>query len=158
MASNHPPRLSCEGTFLKTHIWIFLLAVAMLTPDGHATEPVPRMTGARLLDRLESVEPAKVAWGPESKASREELAYLQTARNIEFVQGYIAALYDATEGKDWCYNSKYKSPKPDTFWDESRWGLYRLPPAQLRRNAAELLVAIWREKWPCAAIERGRQK
>jgi hypothetical protein len=132
--------------------------MALTIPNGHATEPAPRMTGERLLERLENIDPAMVAWGPNSKGTREELAYLQTVRNIEFVQGYVAALYDATEGRDWCYNPKYKSPKPDTFWDESRWGLHRLPPAQLKRNAADLLVAIWREKWPCVSIEQGRRK
>jgi hypothetical protein len=116
------------------------------------------MTGERLLKQLERVDPASVPWGPNSNVSREELAYLHTVTKVEFVHGYVDALYDATEGKAWCYNAKYKVPKPDTFWDESRWGLHRLSPVQLKQNAADLLVEIWREKWPCPANQWGPKK
>lgn len=137
---------------------VVLLALALAAPTMQAAAPAPRMTGERLLKRLASVDPATVPWGPASKGSREELAYVHTVTNVEFVQGYVAALYDATEGKAWCYNAKYKVPKPDTFWDESRWGLHRLSPAQLQRNAADLLVEIWRDKWPCPPSQQARQK
>lgn len=154
MATHHPHVIQSESARLSASNATIVLVLAMVCtiPCSQAAEPAPRMTGERLLKRLEPVDPATVAWGPKSKGTREELAYLHTTKNIEYVQGYFAALYDATEGKGWCYNAKSKNPKPDTFWDESKWGLHRLPPAQLKRNAAELLVGIWREKWPCSPI------
>lgn len=137
---------------------VLLLAVTLAISAAHAVAPAPRMTGERLLKRLESVDSSSVPWGADSKFSREELAYLHTVTNIEFARGYVEALYDATEGKEWCYDGKHKIPKPDTFWDESRWGLYRLSPERLKRNAADLLVEIWREKWPCPANQQQRQE
>lgn len=116
------------------------------------------MTGERLLKLLDGADPASVPWSPDSNVSREELAYLHTVTNVEFVQGYVAALHDATEGKVWCYDAKHKVPKPDTFWDESRWGLGRLSQTQLKRNATDLLVEIWREKWPCVPNQHGGQR
>lgn len=135
-----------------------LLVLVLAVQGSQAVTPSPRMTGERLLKRLESVDPVTGPWSLDSNVSREELAYLHTVTNVEFVQGYVAALYDATEGKTWCYSEKYKVPKPDTFWDESRWGLNRLSSAQLKRNAADLLVEIWRSKWPCPPSQRGKQK
>jgi hypothetical protein len=136
---------------------VMLLALVMVIPVSQAVAPAPRMTGEGFLKRLENVDPASVPWGPDSKGTREELAYLHTVNNVEFVRGYIDALYDATEGTAWCYRAKSKTPKPDTFWDESRWGLNRLPPEQLKRNAAALLVEIWRQKWPCAPAGKGQK-
>ena len=135
-----------------------VLALTFALPSTQAVTPAPRMTGESLLKRLEGVDPATVPWKPGSNFSRGELADLHTVTNVEYVQGYIAALYDATEGKAWCYSTKYKIPKPNTFWDESRWGLNRLPLVQLKRNAADLLVEIWREKWPCLASQPGEQE
>jgi hypothetical protein len=127
-----------------------LLIVLMLAgPACLADAPAPRMTGERLLKKLEPVEAAALTPDPTGKLTQEELASLHTTWNVEFVQGYLAALYDETEGKTWCYDPKSKTPKPDTFYDESRWGLHRFTPAQLKRNAAALLVEVWREKWPC---------
>lgn len=139
---------------------VLLLALALATPASQAQRVAvaPWMTGERLLKRLESVDPASVPWGPDSKISRDELAYHHTVANVEFVQGYVAALHDATEGKAWCYNEKYKIPKPDTFWDESRWGLRRLSPEQLKQSAPDLLVEIWRQKWPCPPNHQRMQK
>lgn len=152
------PRPHRDGTGLIECVMKYaamLLALMFTLPSAQAVTPAPRMTGESLLKRLEGVDPATVPWKPDSNFSREELAYLHTVTNVEYVQGYIAALYDATEGKAWCYSTKYKVPKPDTFWDESQWGLNRFPPAQLKRNAADLLVEIWREKWPCLPSHRG---
>lgn len=137
---------------------LMLLALALAVPACRADAPAPRMTGERLLKLLEPVDVAEISPDPAGKFTREELASLRTMRNIEFVQGYLAALYDETEGKAWCYNAKYKIPKPDTFWDESRWGLHRFASADLKRNAANLLVEVWREKWPCPSNRPGNLK
>jgi hypothetical protein len=136
-----------------------LLHVLILAgPACLADAPAPRMTGERLLKKLEPVEAAAISPDPAGKFTREELASLHTMRNVEFVQGYLAALYDETEGKTWCYDPKSKTPKPDTFYDESRWGLHRFTPTQLKRNAAALLVEVWSEKWPCPSNRHGGAK
>lgn len=133
-----------------SHYLLFLLITAGAAYSVKATDaPTHWMTGEHLLKRLEPVDPATVPWRPDSKWSREELAEQQAVVNTEFVRGFVAALHDATEGRSWCFNHAYKVPKPDTFWEESRWGLARLAPAQLKGNAADLLVDIWRQKWPC---------
>jgi hypothetical protein len=114
------------------------------------------MTGEKLLKKLDPVNPRDVPWTPQSGVSRDELAAMHTHSNIEYARGYIEALHDATEGKDWCYDTKHQTPNPGGFWDESRWGLFHLSDAQKKRSAAELLPEIWRAKWPCPSGQRGK--
>ena len=116
------------------------------------------VSGEDLLKDLEKVDPATVPWTPASTISRDELAYHYTVRNTEFVRGYIAALRDATQGNAWCVNTRYKDPKPDTLWEQSRSGLEALPKARLKENAATLLIDLWRTKWPCSPNSEGRPK
>ena len=137
---------------------LFALALVMAAPACLADAPAPRMTGERLLEKLTPVAAASVSPDPTGKFTQDELASFHTMRNVEFVEGYLAALYDKTEGKAWCYDAKSKTPKPDTFWDESRWGLHRFTPAQLKQNAATLLVEVWRQKWPCPSDRSGEAK
>jgi hypothetical protein len=117
----------------------------------------PWMTGAGLLKKLEPVRPQDVPWTPKSGVSREELAALHTNTNIEYARGYVAALHDATEGTAWCFDARHQTPNDEDFWNASRWGLASLPDDQRKRNAARLLPAIWRAKWPCPTSSRGQQ-
>lgn len=136
---------------------VLLLALGFAASTVDAGALTPRMSGERLLKQLEPVEAGAIAEAA-GKFSKDELASLRTMRNVEFVQGYLAAVFDQTEGTAWCYDPKSKTPKPDTLWDESRWALHRFSATQLKRNAAELLTEIWREKWPCSSGgARGRQ-
>lgn len=145
-----------------SHFLLYLLVAATgCYASAEAAEPAmqpatPWMTGQRLLTLLEPVSPDAVSWSSDSKFTKDELAVHYTTANVEYVRGYIAALHDATEWKSWCPNPQYKVPKPDTFWDESRWGLASLSPAQLQHNAADLLVDIWRRKWPCPSSYKRR--
>ena len=134
---------------------ILLLGSALVLPAAaqHANA-APWVTGEQLLRKLAAVSPQEVPWTPQSGISREELAAMHTRTNIEYVRGYVEALHDATEGKAWCYRDAQRVPTPETFWDESRWGLGRLSPTQKTRSAAELLPAIWGEKWPCPTGQR----
>jgi hypothetical protein len=141
---------------MRTMIPMLCAALALPAAAQHA-KVAPWVTGAQLLKKLESVRPHDVPWTPQSGVSREELAAMHTHTNVEYVRGYVEALHDATEGTAWCYSDKYQAPNPETFWDESRWGLGRLSAADRKRSAAELLPAIWRAKWPCRA-ERGSQR
>jgi hypothetical protein len=117
------------------------------------------MTGETLLRQLRPVDPATMPAERAGRAynlPREALAEIHTMNNVAYFQGYVESLYDATEGTTWCYNAKAKTPKPDTFMEESEAGLKRLSPDQLKRGAADLLVEIWRARWPCP--ERRRQQ
>jgi hypothetical protein len=136
---------------------MLLLGAAFALPAAaqHA-RVAPWVTGEQLLRKLEPVSPQDVPWSPQSRVSREELADLHTHANLEYARGYVEALHDATEGKAWCYSDKHRAPNPETFWDESRWGLGRLSAAEKKHSASELLPAIWRAKWPCPAPQ-GRQ-
>jgi hypothetical protein len=130
----------------------FRLAVALAIPLSCGAQPAalaPWVTGEILLKKLQPVDPRRVPWSPKSNVSREEQAAMHTNTNVQFARGYVAALHDATEGKVWCFNPKNQTPNDEDFWDASRWGLAQLPAKQLPHNAADLLPAIWRVKWPC---------
>jgi hypothetical protein len=144
---------------LRNRAVLLALVVAVAAPASHAADPGPRMTGESLLRRLKPVDPATVIV-PDNvpgNLTKQDLAELHDRNNYEFAQGYLDALYDATEGTAWCYDWKIKNPKPDTFFDVSRSALRRFPADQLKRPAAELLVEIWRAKWPCSADRRSRK-
>ncbi|HEY0490760.1 MAG TPA: Rap1a/Tai family immunity protein, partial [Telluria sp.] len=76
--------------------------------------------------------------------------------NGEFVHGYIQAVHDASEGREWCWtNSK---PKPHTLIEDTRRHLQQLPHAELRSNAAALIVEHWRKRFPCSTKAERRPK
>lgn len=149
---------TCRQTVMRKRVALFLaLTVAVTVSQAQRPATAPRMTGERLIVKLTPVDPASITPNPRSVLTATDLAEYRGITNREFVEGYISAVYDATEGRTWCRNEKNRTPKPDTLWDESRFGLHRLPPEQLKRNAAELLVEIWREKWPCPDGERRKK-
>ncbi|MBQ5948270.1 Rap1a/Tai family immunity protein [Massilia sp. ST3] len=113
----------------------------------------PWMTGERLVKLMGNVNPAELAWTPESPfPSSAMAAEYRDMLNGEFVQGYLHALHDASEGKEWCW-SRHK-PKPDTLISAATHSLQRMPAHQLERNAADLVIEVWRKTWPCPANQR----
>lgn len=68
---------------------------------------------------------------------------------------YIDGVHDLSEGKSWCYSARYRPGREALQSDVAYW-LRQMPPTQLKRNASELIVEIWRKRWPCA--DRGREK
>lgn len=68
--------------------------------------------------------------------------------NAERARAYIEGVHDLSEGKSWCYSQRYE-PGPDALLDDIYVGLHKLPPQLLKGNAADLIVDIWRKKWPC---------
>jgi hypothetical protein len=115
-----------------------LFAIALALPaqadDDHRPLPpipaeAPWMTGAQLLQKL-----SKPAEATEAEV-------------------YIRGVYDATEHKEWCHagpNGKsLPKPRAADVQSQARAAMAALPAAQLRRNAAELLTAMWQEKHPC---------
>lgn len=138
---------------------LLLLIVVVQAQASHA-QPIaelPWMTGERLVKFLGNVDPRTVHWTPDSPfRSRAIAAEYHDLANGEFVHGYIQATHDASEGKEWCW-TQYK-PKPDELIDDARRSLQRMTDAQLKRNAAELIVEVWRKKFPCPADGTRRNK
>ncbi|MGJ7914814.1 Rap1a/Tai family immunity protein [Massilia sp. LXY-6] len=101
--------------------------------DHRPLQPIPAeapwMTGAQLLQKLSKPAEAMAA------------------------EDYIRGVYDATEHKDWCHagpNGKaLAKPRPVDLQAKVRAALGALAPAQLKRNAAELVTEAWQDQWPC---------
>jgi hypothetical protein len=116
-----------------------LMAAAVVLPC--AAQPVgvaPWMTGADLVKLFD-----QSSAGEDSRP----LTPLEQLHQYQ-AQAYMNGVHDATEGKEWCYSTKY-NPHQDELWADALWGLRALPAEQLKRPAAELIVNIWRAKWPC---------
>lgn len=127
-----------------------LLVIALTAPFTYAqrASELPWMTGDRLVKLMGNVDPATVGWTPDSPFRSQAIAAEYRAlANGEFVTGYIHAVHDASEGKEWCWANH--RPKPDELDADVRHTLRRMSDAQLARNAADLIVEHWRKKYPC---------
>jgi hypothetical protein len=134
---------------------LILLGLVLGAPcAAQSAATTPWMTGERLVKLLGNVDPATVTWSPDSPFRTRAIAaeYLDMS-NGQVVRGFIQGVHDATEGKDWCWSKRY-SPAPDELEADARRALQRMPVDQLKRNAADLIVEVWREKWPCGAEQR----
>lgn len=138
---------------------MLILALVLATPASQAqrADVAPWMTGERLVKLMGNVDPASVIWTPDSPfRSRAIAAEYHDLVNGEFVHGYIQAVHDASEGKQWCW-SQHK-PKPHELDADVRHTLQRMTDAQLKRNAADLIVEHWHKKFPCPTGSQERQK
>jgi hypothetical protein len=117
---------------------IFGLALAASTAAAQPVSVAPWMTGQRLLELYAR---------PAGAASEADLTVRQYV-DLRSAQLYLHGVHDATEGREWCYDRKYR-PKPDVIEDAALAALRALTSEQLKRPAAELIVAAWRSKWPC---------
>lgn len=62
--------------------------------------------------------------------------------------GYIAGIMDLAAGRYWCPAGKKVSHELDYLVVEA---IENLPPAELKRDAAPLVVAVLAKKYPCLA-------
>lgn len=65
--------------------------------------------------------------------------------NREMARGYMDAIKDATEGKEWCF----VGVKPDEMNEDISLAIRKLPPAEQQDNAAKLVVATLHRLYPC---------
>ena len=64
----------------------------------------------------------------------------------QFIDGYMAGVADATEGKDWC-NKRTKAHEIDAF---VVWAMRDLPKREQETSrAATLMVRLLAERYPC---------
>lgn len=137
-----------------------LTIVFMANAVPAAAEPAgaqPWMSGERLVKLLGTTDPATVAMAPNSPFQTRAVAaeYLDLS-NGQFVHGYIQAVHDATEGRQWCPGKDFK-PLPHELEQDTRRALQGMSGIQLKRNAADLIVEIWQKIWPCPAGQRRKQ-
>lgn len=65
----------------------------------------------------------------------------------QFIDGYLAGVADATEGKDWCNKRRTKSHEIDAF---AVWAMRDLPKRELEtKPAAKLMIQLLAERYPC---------
>jgi len=140
---------------MRALILCSLLAAAPCLAQPAAT--MPWMTGERLVKLLGNVDPATVAWTPDSPfRTRAIAAQYMDMSNGELFHGFIQGVHDATEGKEWCWSGKYK-PLAHELEADARQALQRMPASRLKGNAAALIVEVWRKTWPCPAQQRRSQ-
>lgn len=134
---------------------ILIFGLSLACPcSAQPASTLPWMTGARLVKLLGNVDPGTVQWTPGDRfPSRAVAAEFRDLVNGEFVHGYIQAVHDSSEGKAWCWSAKYH-PLPHELEAEAREALQRMPDAQLQQNAADLIVEVWRKRWPCSTEPR----
>lgn len=130
------------------------LLLAALVAAAMPASAASWLTGEQLVKLLANADPASVDWTDDSPFRTRAIAaqYLDMS-NGEFVRGYIQAVHDATEGRDWCAGKQVR-PLPHELADDARRALQRMPAAQLKQNAAELITHAWRQKWPCSSGPR----
>lgn len=112
--------------------------VTALPATAQPISVAPWMTGERLLKM--------VTFAPGSKGNFDLTPeqYLDAQR----ARFYIEGVHDKSEGKSWYYSARYQ-PGPDALLDNIYAGLRKLPRAQLKRNASDLITEIWAATWPC---------
>jgi hypothetical protein len=97
------------------------------TPAKTVSSPLPWLTGAQSLRRLEEGD----------------------AGAVEYVKG----VYDATESGQWCYTGrthvKLRRQSPEAMRRDATAYLRRLTAAQRRERASDQLVRMWQIRWPC---------
>lgn len=139
---------------MRAALLVFVMAPLATPAAAQHADALPWMTGERLVKLWGNVDPSTLHWSPASPVrTRAVAAEVRDLANGEFAHGYIHAVHDATEGRAWCWSDKYQ-PHPDELEAEARDALQRMPAAQLSRNAADLIVEVWRRRWPCAAVHR----
>jgi hypothetical protein len=114
---------------------VLLAAPCVAQPVSQA----PWMTGEKLL-RL-------ISYGslPGFQSAEKEL-------DFERARHYIDGVHDLSEGKAWCYSARHQPGREALQSDVTYW-LKKVPPDQLQRNAADLIVEIWQRRWPCPSQE-----
>ena len=145
------------------HVCKLALAVMLLSvlPPRHASaQPaaqLPWMTATHLVKLMGNVDARTVEWSPQSPfLSRAIAAEYQDMVNGEFVHGYIQAVHDSTEGREWCWI--HSKPKQHILIENTRRHLQQLSSTELQRNASALIVEHWRKQFPCRTHVERRSK
>jgi hypothetical protein len=127
---------------------LILLSLALAAPCfAQPVTVAPWMTGEWLAQLYAGGDMSDIQ-GSYDHFTQEDRIDLRRRLSKERAEAYVDGVHDATEGKQWCYSQTTK-PTPGTLHDEVFWALRAMPPDQLKRNASDLIVEVWRRKWPC---------
>ncbi|GAB3417465.1 hypothetical protein NX774_14780 [Massilia agilis] len=116
---------------------VLALFVATLSAAAQTGKP-PWMTGERLLQL--------VAYPPTAKGNFDLTP--KQHLDAERARAYVEGVHDSSDGQRWC-NSKQVPAGPDALREAVEMNLRKLPPDQLKRNAADLVIETWASRWPC---------
>lgn len=107
-----------------------LFAVLSLSASAClAAGPVPRLTGEALVERY-------------GKTGNDPF----TLRDKSFLDGYLAGVADASEGKAWCDTGKVKTGEIDA---DVLWRLRDMRPEDRQKDAATYIVSALKDNYPC---------
>ncbi|GAB3416578.1 hypothetical protein NX774_12290 [Massilia agilis] len=120
------------------HISFFIAAALAAHAHAQLAAVSPWMTGERLLE---------LAKWPDGARDNLDLTPRQNLAQQQ-AKLYLHGVHDATEGKAWCYSAETR-PKPAVLESAALDALRSMPPSQLKRNAADLVVQAWASAWPC---------
>lgn len=158
--------MACDPYLPRRAAVLFGLLLAIPAAQAHRV-PNVFVTGQRLVDQFDPTIRPKVLYAPDGTfvAKLPEGGFATDADQINHIRSidaengrwYIHAVFDAARGKSFCFSEKER-PDDETFYEDVIRDLRALPREHLqRRSAADLLVEVWRKKWPCS-FEQRRQK
>lgn len=107
----------------------------------HPCDREPRTDGAGCRARATQQKDGRRSNLPEVAIQKTKAGYA----NREMARGYMDAIKDATEGKEWCF----VGVKPDEMNEDISLAIRKLPPAEQQDNAAKLVVATLHRLYPC---------
>lgn len=118
---------------LKIPLALAVLAAITSFSYAQPTGAPGRLSGSQAVER----------WIGPSKFDRTEAQQYE----LQFVDGYLAGVADATEGKEWCATQKVKAHEIDAYLV---WSLKEMRADELQRTAAaKLMVALLAKRFPC---------
>lgn len=107
------------------------LAIAALAAATVSAAPyIPALTGDRFVDLMRRPEPLSA------------YDYMQREKAYSYLDG----VRDSAEGRVWCDVKQLKTP--DLTYELAD-AIGKLPPAERKRNAADLLLDLLHHKYPC---------
>lgn len=153
-----------------TRTLLLALSMAGLVAPAVQAHRVPDrfVTGQRLVDLFDPTIRPKTLFSTDGTfvADLPAKDWQTDAERIRHVEGinaengrwYINAVFDGGRGRSFCFTEKDR-PNDETFHEDVIRDLRALPHDVLRRRpAADLIIEVWRKKWPCAVSSERRPR
>ena len=122
---------------MQTYRSIYVTGIALISFTCSAGPPATHDPGRRSGAHVVS------QWLGKENHQKTEAELHET----QFIDGYLAGVADATEGKDWCNKRRTKAHEIDAF---VVWAMRDLPRhEQETSRAAKLMVQLLAERFPC---------
>ena len=133
-AVHHGTSDKAPERILKFPLTLALVATIPLISHAQPIGAPGRLSGSQAVER----------WIGPSKFDRTAAQLY----DLQYVDGYLAGVADAGEGKEWCDTHKVKAHEIDAY---VVWALKDMSTEQLQRSAAaKLMIALLAKRFPCA--------